>query len=87
MAKPRPAGPKAGIFTTVSATPAAVALQARTALGGIVTCPEVTAGAQPFWVAMLAGLFPARTILVVTEGLKAQEGFHADLATWIRDGR
>ncbi len=84
MAKPRPAGQKAGIFTAVSATPAAVALRGRTAHGGMITCPEVTAGAQPFWVAMLAGLFPARTILVVTEGLKSQEGFHADLATWIR---
>ena len=84
MAKPRPAGPKAGIFTAVSATPAVAALRERTARGGVVTCPEVTAGAQPFWVAMLAGLFPARTILVVTEGLKAQESFHADLATWTR---
>ncbi len=82
--KPRPAGPKAGIFTAVSATSAAVALRERTALGGVVVCPEVTAGAQPFWVAMLAGLFPARTILVVTEGLKAQESFHADLSTWTR---
>ncbi len=50
------------------------------------SCPGVTAAAQPFLVALLAKQFPDRTIVVVTEGLKAQESFHADLTTWLRMG-
>ena len=48
------------------------------------SCPGVTAAAQPFFVGLLAKLFPDRALVVVTEGLKAQESFHADLATWLR---
>ena len=39
--------------------------------------------AQPFFAALLQKLFPQRTIVVVTEGLKAQESFHQDLETWL----
>lgn len=48
------------------------------------SCPGVAAAAQPFFVGLLTKLFPGRALVVVTEGLKAQESFHADLATWLR---
>ena len=40
--------------------------------------------AQPFVVALWREKFPERTILVVTAGVKAQESFHQDLATWFQ---
>ena len=43
---------------------------------------SITAAAQPFFVALLHERFPNRTILVVTAGVKAQEAFHQDAATW-----
>ncbi len=43
----------------------------------------VSVGAQPYLAAQLHRANPARTLLVVTDGLKSQERFHADLATWL----
>ena len=45
---------------------------------------DLTPAAQPLVVAALHHLFPARTLVVVTEGTKAQEIFHTDLQTWLR---
>lgn len=44
--------------------------------------PAVSTAAQPFFAALLRRLFPGRAILVVTEGLKAQELSHQDLTTY-----
>jgi glycosyltransferase involved in cell wall biosynthesis len=33
---------------------------------------------------MLRQLFPQRPIVLVTEGLKSQESFHQDVATWLQ---
>ncbi|MCX8091236.1 MAG: transcription-repair coupling factor [Verrucomicrobiae bacterium] len=44
----------------------------------------VAAPAQPFLVAALRRLFPERSLVVVTEHLKAQEQFHQDLTTWLQ---
>ena len=43
----------------------------------------ITASAQPFLAALLHKKFPRRTIVVVTENLKAQESFQQDLETWL----
>ncbi len=43
----------------------------------------ITPAAQPLVVAALHQLFPTRTIVVVTDGTKAQEIFHTDLQTWL----
>jgi transcription-repair coupling factor (superfamily II helicase) len=84
LAKLRPAAPNADIFAAVTATSAAQALRLRVEAGGVLSCPGVAGAAQPFFAALLAGLFPQRTLVVVTDGLKSQENFHADLATWRR---
>ena len=48
------------------------------------SCPAVSASAQPFFAALLRHLFPLRPIVVVTDGLKAQETVHQDVSTWLR---
>jgi hypothetical protein len=52
--------------------------------GGVFSCAGVSQPAQPFLAALLRELFPGRPIVVVTEGLKSQESFHQDTATWLR---
>ena len=49
----------------------------------MLSCASVSAGAQPFLVALLHHLFPQRPIVVVTEGLKTQERTQQDLSTWL----
>ncbi|MFN2120036.1 MAG: hypothetical protein ACK2T0_06570 [Anaerolineales bacterium] len=43
----------------------------------------IGAGAQPFLAALVRHVFPGRTVVVVTEGLRTQEGMQQDLATWM----
>jgi len=43
---------------------------------------SVSAAAQPFLAVLIRHLFPRRPIVVVIEGLKAQESFHQDISTW-----
>jgi transcription-repair coupling factor (superfamily II helicase) len=49
----------------------------------VLSLPMVSEGAQPLFAALLANLFPDRTIVAVTEGLKRQEVFQQDLETWM----
>ncbi len=42
----------------------------------------ISRAAQPFFGVLLRYLFPARPIVVVTEGLKTQESFQQDIETW-----
>src|SRR5204863_2703428 len=51
--------------------------------GGVLSFSGVSEAAQPFIAALLHSLFPGRMIVVVTDGLKSQEGFHQDLTTWL----
>jgi transcription-repair coupling factor (superfamily II helicase) len=74
------------ILTAVAQTPAWQALRQRAEQGGLLTCADVAAAAQPFLAASLHLAFPRRTIVVVTAGTKAQEQFIADLATWSQPG-
>ncbi len=43
----------------------------------------VSPAAQPFLAALLRNVFPKRTTVAVTEGLKTQETFQQDIETWL----
>jgi transcription-repair coupling factor (superfamily II helicase) len=70
------------LFARVSATPAVQSLARRLEPGGLLSCAGVSPAAQPFLASLLAELFPERTVVVVTDGVKTQESFHQDLETW-----
>jgi transcription-repair coupling factor (superfamily II helicase) len=72
-----------GALPVVLSTPAAQALRERLEKGGVFSFGTIAPAAQPFFALLLARLFPGRTIVAVTEGLKAQELFHQDLQTWM----
>jgi transcription-repair coupling factor (superfamily II helicase) len=63
--------------------PAAQSLVRRLENGGASSFFGVTASVQPFFAALLQKLFPQKTIVVITENLKAQENFQQDLETWL----
>ena len=71
------------LFARVLETPAVQALARRLEKGGVLSCESITPAAQPFLAAALRHLFPNRTIVVVTEGLKTQESFQQDISTWM----
>jgi transcription-repair coupling factor (superfamily II helicase) len=73
-----------GVFASIVSTSTAQALRQRVAEGGALSCAGVGGAAQPFLAALLHQWFPERPLVVVTEGLKAQESFHQDLSTWGR---
>ena len=52
----------------------------------MLSCEGVCGAAQPFLAALLHDLLPQRPIVVVTEGLKTQESFQQDVATWLQVG-
>ena len=72
----------AELFASVAQTPAALALRQRLESGGDLSCDAVSVSAQPFFAALLRHLFPTRPLVVVTDGLKAQERVHQDISTW-----
>ncbi len=47
------------------------------------SCAGINQSAQPFLAALIRRLFPQRTIVLVTEGLRTQESFQQDLTTWL----
>ncbi len=50
--------------------------------GGALSFDAVCQAAQPFFAPLLQKLFPERTVVVVTAGLKIQELFLQDIQTW-----
>ncbi len=68
-------------------TPSVQSLARRLENGGVLSCAGVHPAAQPFFSALLHRLFPRRPVVVVTDGLKQQESFHQDLATWLGVGQ
>jgi transcription-repair coupling factor (superfamily II helicase) len=74
------------IFSVVESTPAAQSLRQRAERGGVLSAEPVSPGAQAFVAALLARLFPNRSIVVVTAGLKAQEVFQQDMEMWAGSG-
>ncbi|MFO1497825.1 MAG: transcription-repair coupling factor [Verrucomicrobiota bacterium] len=73
-------------FSRVWQTPAVQSLARRVESGGALSLTEISPAAQPFVAALLHRMFPQRPLVVVTEGLKTQEKFDQDMATWLRVG-
>ncbi len=65
-------------------TPAVQDLRRLVESGEALSLRGISPAAQPFLAAVLHRLFLDRTIVVVTENLKAQEAFHQDLQTWFQ---
>ena len=74
---------ESGLFARALDSPAMQSMARRVESGGVLSFSGVSEAAQPFIAALLHSLFPGRTIVVVTDGLKSQEGFHQDLTTWL----
>ena len=72
------------LFDIAAQTPAVHAWRRRVEAGGAWSEARCGRAAQPFVAVLLRRLFPARPIVVVTDGLKSQESFHQDIATWLR---
>ena len=72
------------LFAEVLQTPAVQSLLQRLEAGGALSCFGVSLAAQPFLAALLSHAFPQRPLVVVTDGLKAQETFQQDIETWLR---
>ena len=72
------------MFAKILETPALQSLARRLEAGGGVSIGGVSAGAQPFLAACLKQVFPRRPLICVTSGLKVQESFEQDLATWLQ---
>ncbi len=72
------------LFAELAKTPAGQALVRRLELGGAQIFSSVTVSAQPFFAAWLQKIFPHKTIVIITENLKAQENFQQDLETWLQ---
>ena len=51
--------------------------------GGDLSCTGISRTAQPFFAALLHHLFPHRTLVVTTDGLKSHESFQEDISTWL----
>jgi len=73
-------------FSLVATTPAAQALCRRVEAGEPSFLDGVSPGAQPYFAVLLSRLFPARPVVVVTEGLRTQEVFQQDAETWVAVG-
>src|SRR5688572_10386375 len=73
---------ESNIFSEVANAPAVKDLLRRVEQGGALSLAGINVAAQPFVVALLHERFPNRTIIAVAAGVKAQEAFHQDLATW-----
>ena len=64
-------------------SPAVEALRRQIASGGLVSLEGVAPAAQAWVIAVLHRLCPDRTVVAITDTLKAQEQLHADAATWL----
>ena len=71
------------MFARVIDTPAVQSLARRLENGESLSCSGVGAAAHPFLAAVLRQLLPRKPIVLVTDGLKAQEILHQDLNTWL----
>ena len=71
------------MFADILQVPAVHSLARRMEHGGVLPCPGVNEAAQPFFAALLQKIFPNRSVVIVTENLKAQESFQQDIETWL----
>ena len=71
------------LFADIADAPAVQALARRLEDGGALSFSGIAVPAWPFLAALFRQHFPQRPIVVVTDNLKAQEIFQADLETWL----
>ena len=72
----------AQVFDRVLGTPAVRAVCQRLEEPGFFFESGVSVAAQPFFASLIARRFPDHTVVVVTAGLRTQEGFQQDIETW-----
>jgi transcription-repair coupling factor (superfamily II helicase) len=70
-------------LAVISEIPALQGFRQRMNQGGLLSLGAVDQAGLPFLAGLVANWFPASPIVVVTEGLKAQELVHQDLTTWV----
>jgi transcription-repair coupling factor (superfamily II helicase) len=75
------------LFSVVASVPAVQTLRERVEHGESLSFSSVNPAAQPFFAVLLAHLFPARPVVVVTESLRTQEIFQQDIETWAAESR
>jgi transcription-repair coupling factor (superfamily II helicase) len=84
LAQNAAASATSNLFADISKAPAVQSLARRLEHGGVLlTCAGVSQAAQPFFAVLLRKMFPRRSIVVVTDNLKTQEGFQQDIETWL----
>lgn len=72
------------LFDSILTPAAANTFAQRLRPGKSFSLGNLNSAAHPFIAALLRRQFPTRPILLITADLKAQESFHADLATWLK---
>jgi transcription-repair coupling factor (superfamily II helicase) len=72
-------------FSVVASAPVVQSLRERVERGEPLSFSSITPAAQPFFAVLLARLFPARPVVVVTESLRTQEIFQQDIETWVAE--
>src|SRR6266566_4174646 len=72
------------LFATLETAPAVQALRQRVEQGGFLPNARINVGAHPFVAVLLHHLFPQRPVVVVTAGLRTQEGVQQDVETWLQ---
>ena len=87
LASNEPSSATGNLFADILKTPAVQALVQRVEPGGVLTFSGIATAAQPFFAALLQRKFPNRSIVLVTENLKAQESCQQDLETWLGEMR
>jgi transcription-repair coupling factor (superfamily II helicase) len=75
------------LFDRVSQTPVVQSLVQRLEKGGVLSCADFSAAAQPFLTVLLRQLLPDRPLVVVTGSLKTQESFEQDVETLLNEER
>ena len=70
------------LFAALAETPAGQDLLRRVERGGAFSVEGLARSAQHFLAALLHGQAPGRVVVLVTDGLKAQESAQQDLETW-----
>jgi transcription-repair coupling factor (superfamily II helicase) len=79
-----PAKATSQLFADIVKTPAGQSFARCMEAGGAQIFSGIAAPARPFLAALLKKSFPKKTVVVVTENLKAQESFQQDLETWLQ---
>ena len=72
------------LFAALAQAPAVQFLRQRVEKGCALSLDAVTPGAYPFLAVLLRHLFPARPMVIVTDGVRGQESLQQDTETWLQ---